>query len=69
MRANYKLQRLFLDSPLNEGMSVSLDKAKSNYLLNVLRLQSGSELLVFNGRDGEWRAKLKRDGKRAAQLV
>ena len=69
MRANYKLQRLFLDSPLNEGMSVSLDKAKSNYLLNVLRLQSGSELLVFNGRDGEWRARLKRDGKIAAQLV
>ncbi len=29
---------------------------QSNYLGNVLRLSKGDTILVFNGRDGEWRA-------------
>ncbi|MEO1747394.1 MAG: 16S rRNA (uracil(1498)-N(3))-methyltransferase [Pseudomonadota bacterium] len=69
MRANYKLQRLYSGSTLNEGARVSLDKAQSNYLLNVLRLQNGSQLLLFNGKDGEWRTKLELLGKKTAQLV
>ncbi|MBI3703918.1 MAG: 16S rRNA (uracil(1498)-N(3))-methyltransferase, partial [Rhizobiales bacterium] len=37
----------------------------ANYLLNVLRLKRGDTLLLFNGRDGEWRASLAGAGKRA----
>ncbi len=33
-----------------------LERNQSNYLGNVLRLGSGESILVFNGRDGEWRA-------------
>ena len=47
------------------GQAVSLDRAQTNYLRNVLRLKQGDELLLFNGRDGEWQARLAVTGKRA----
>ena len=37
--------------------------------VNVLRLKPGADVLVFNGRDGEWRAQLAAAGKKAAQLA
>jgi 16S rRNA (uracil1498-N3)-methyltransferase len=48
--------RLFVDAPLQAGETVELDRNQSNYLGNVLRLGAGDTVLVFNGRDGEWRA-------------
>ena len=36
-------------------MPAAADQA--NYLRNVLRLRPGDAILVFNGRDGEWRAR------------
>jgi len=68
MRANYKMQRLFIDRPLSAGATIAPDKAQSNYLLNVLRMAEGADLLVFNGRDGEWRAVLRQPGKKQAAL-
>ncbi|MFZ2102964.1 MAG: 16S rRNA (uracil(1498)-N(3))-methyltransferase [Oricola sp.] len=68
MRANYRMQRLFIDQPLAAGATIAPDKAQSNYLLNVLRLAQGAELLVFNGRDGEWRSILRQPGKKQAAL-
>ncbi len=38
---------------------IDLDKAQHNYLRNVLRLSEGDPILVFNGRDGEWRGTLR----------
>ena len=58
MRANYKLQRLFVEEPLSAGGKLDLDETRSHYLKNVLRMNEGSELLLFNGKDGEWRAKI-----------
>lgn len=63
------MQRLFVDLALSEGATIGLDKNQSNYLLNVLRMDEGSQLLLFNGRDGEWRADVMRSGKKTAQLV
>lgn len=68
MRANYKLQRLFLDQPMAQGRVLDLDKAQSNYLMNVLRMTAGDAVLVFNGRDGEWRATIQPASKKAVQL-
>ncbi|MBB3936802.1 16S rRNA (uracil(1498)-N(3))-methyltransferase [Aureimonas phyllosphaerae] len=62
-------QRLFLDAPLAAGDAVEADAGQTNYLLNVLRLDDGAGVLVFNGRDGEWRARLKREGKKRLSLV
>lgn len=60
--------RLFVPAPLVRGGEVVCDKGQVNYLLNVLRLDEGAEIAVFNGVDGEWRALLRRQGKRAVAL-
>lgn len=62
------MQRLFVAHDLVAGRSVELDRDQANYLLNVLRLIEGAELLVFNGRDGEWRARLGVPGRKRAVL-
>jgi 16S rRNA (uracil1498-N3)-methyltransferase len=53
-----KLQRLFVETPLETGAELELAPAQAHYLINVLRSKPGDELLVFNGCDGEWRAAL-----------
>ncbi len=58
--------RLFVSADLSAGQAVALDEEQSNYLLRVLRLESGAEVRLFNGRDGEWDAALASAGKKAA---
>ena len=53
---DFRSPRLYVDAPLGEGRFVALEAEQGNYLGNVLRLKSGDTILVFNGRDGEWRA-------------
>ena len=53
---DFRAPRLFVDANLVTGAAVALDRDQSNYLGNVLRLKSGDDVLVFNGRDGEWQA-------------
>ena len=69
MRANYKLQRLYVRGALSEGMATLLDDSQSHYLLTVLRKDDGAELLAFDGRNGEWLCTLRRDGKKRAILI
>ncbi|WP_377296009.1 16S rRNA (uracil(1498)-N(3))-methyltransferase [Rhizobium sp. SGZ-381] len=58
MRANFRMQRLFIDTPLSAGRALEATSDHFNYLVNVLRMTEGDEVLVFNGHDGEWRARL-----------
>lgn len=69
MRANYRMQRLFLPDDLAEGRPVEPSAPQTHYLLNVLRLGEGAEILLFNGRDGEWRAGLALSGRKKAALT
>lgn len=69
MRANYKLKRLRVNSTLTEGAQIVPDAAQTHYLLHVLRMRDGDELLLFNGVDGEWRAMASDVGKRVLTLV
>jgi 16S rRNA (uracil1498-N3)-methyltransferase len=62
---DFRTPRVYLDAPLAAGLAVSFDRGQANYLLNVLRLKDGDALLLFNGRDGEWQARLAGTGKRA----
>jgi 16S rRNA (uracil1498-N3)-methyltransferase len=55
-RYDFRTPRLYVDVPLAAGAAVALDAAQANYLGNVLRLNAGDAVLMFNGRDGEWRA-------------
>lgn len=61
-------QRLYVDADLSSGASIDCTPAQANYLRNVLRLGAGAEILVFNGRHGEWRARVKTSGKRGCVL-
>lgn len=69
MRANHRLQRLYLTDDLAAGAAVEAGREQSHYLAHVLRMREGAELLVFNGRDGEWLARVAGVGKRTVQLV
>lgn len=61
-------QRLFVPNDLHEGADITLDRDQSHYLVNVMRARPGAEIGLFNGRDGEWRARLDTADKRAAVL-
>lgn len=61
--------RLFVDQPLGLGQPVPLNADQANYLFAVMRLGAGAGVLVFNGRDGEWRAEVAQAGRRGGTLV
>ena len=46
--------RLYVTEPLADGGDFAPGKDQSHYLLNVMRLTAGEEVLLFNGREGEW---------------
>jgi len=61
--------RLFIPHDLAPGASLDLDEGQSRYLAAVMRQAVGDEVAVFNGRDGEWRARVAGVGKRAVVLT
>jgi 16S rRNA (uracil1498-N3)-methyltransferase len=63
-RYDIRTPRLYVAAPLAPGQDVALQQPQAHYLLNVLRLSAGDAVLLFNGRDGEWRARLEKPGKR-----
>lgn len=65
---DFTSQRLFVADSLQEGARIACTPEQASYLRGVLRLGEGDEILVFNGRDGEWRARLHAAGKRGAEL-
>lgn len=60
--------RLFVDQPLGPGQAVALGPEQANYLFAVMRLPLGAEVLLFNGRDGEWLARVEDAGKKRGAL-
>ena len=61
--------RLFVEGSLGDGQGIVVTKEQANYLFNVMRLKTGDNVLLFNGRDGEWRAEVVEAGKRAGKLA
>lgn len=68
MRANFRLQRLFVEGDISAANAVSVDDRQYNYLHNVLRMEDGAQLLAFNGRDGEWLMRLHYPAKKKIAL-
>lgn len=68
-RTHKSLRRLYLDTDLSQGSEVALDKAQSNYLLNVLRKKAGDNVIVFNGRQGAFLATIEMQSKKSAALL
>lgn len=69
MRANYRMQRLFVTDALSAGAAIEASADQFNYLANVLRMTEGTEVLVFNGRDGEWKARISFPTRKKIVLV
>lgn len=62
------LSRLYIDHPLAQGQNIPLERDQAHYLFNVMRRAVGDEVELFNGRDGEWRARVVHANKRTGIL-
>ncbi|MFI4986986.1 MAG: 16S rRNA (uracil(1498)-N(3))-methyltransferase [Alphaproteobacteria bacterium] len=61
--------RLFVEVALAPGAVVELPPAQAHYLRSVMRLAAGTSLLLFNGKEGEWRARLEELAKGRASCA
>ena len=63
--------RLYISEPTPvfvAGLSLPLNSDQSRYLTSVMRKCVGDEIAIFNGRDGEWTARINEAGKRHVTL-
>lgn len=60
--------RIYLDAPLAEGAEVELPEGPFRHLVQVLRMQAGEPVVVFNGHGGEYAAVLQTVARRSATL-
>ena len=61
--------RLFVPHDLAAGVAMPLDAGQSRYLAAVMRKAEGDEIALFNGRHGEWRARIDTVGKRVVTVT
>ncbi len=60
--------RLFVPVPLAAGTAVEATPAQAHYLAGVMRRAPGDPVRLFNGRDGEWQARIETLRRGAALL-
>jgi 16S rRNA (uracil1498-N3)-methyltransferase len=60
--------RLFVEEPLAASAVLTLTGNQANHLVNVMRVQSGDAVLLFNGRDGEWQARVAQTRRQACAV-
>ncbi|HEV2652952.1 MAG TPA: 16S rRNA (uracil(1498)-N(3))-methyltransferase [Rhizomicrobium sp.] len=60
--------RLYVEQPLAAGSVVTPDDAQAHYLVNVMRARVGDKVSLFNGRDGEWLARVTAVAKRTCSM-
>lgn len=61
--------RLHVCDALGAGALITLNQPQSHYLGSVMRRQPGDMVRLFNGRDGEWAARVASVAKKAVTLV
>ena len=61
--------RLYVHDALFAGARIAPSAEQTRYLMTVMRLGAGAELALFNGRDGEWLARVEQAGKRDCVLT
>jgi 16S rRNA (uracil1498-N3)-methyltransferase len=69
VEANVARLRVYVEAGLAAGGRIELDARAQHYLRHVMRAKTGETLILFNGRDGEWRASLALTGKARADAV
>jgi 16S rRNA (uracil1498-N3)-methyltransferase len=53
-----RLTRVFVQTPLSAGSNVALEGTAANHVMRVLRLREGDALTLFDGRGGEYGARI-----------
>ena len=61
--------RLFVEAPLAAGAKLAPSEAQAHYLLHVMRSRVGDRVLLFNGIDGQWRARIADVTRRSCTLL
>lgn len=61
--------RLFVDTDLDTGMTVTLAKEQAHYLGHVMRRTAGDHIELFNGRTDSMIAQLTEIGRKSARLM
>lgn len=65
---DFRAPRLLVEGPIEAGGAILPAPEQVNYLVSVLRLKDGADVLVFDGRSGEWHARLGITGRRDVRL-
>lgn len=67
-RYDFATHRLFVPGLYAAGAALPLTREAMNYLLNVLRMEEGARLLVFDGKSGEWQGVLRQPTRKTAVI-
>jgi 16S rRNA (uracil1498-N3)-methyltransferase len=62
------LPRLYVEETLSPGATVTLEGPPAHYLANVLRLQPGARVKLFDDRTGEWLGELHETGRKRVSV-
>jgi 16S rRNA (uracil1498-N3)-methyltransferase len=68
MPYDFRTPRLYAPDDLYGDARIGVGPGPANYLRSVLRLKPGDAVLLFNGRDGEWRSRIAEGGRKALIL-
>ncbi len=60
--------RLFIDTELVIDQEINLSKEQSHYIANVMRKDIGDEICVFDGKNGEFDAKITQVSKKSVTI-
>lgn len=63
------MSRFFDPQPLQLDQPTTLDARAAHHAVNVLRLGVGDEMTLFNGKGGEWQARLTSVDKKAVTVL
>ncbi len=69
MPGNIAKVRLFVEAPLAPSSpAIAVDGARAHYLTDVMRMRVGDRVRLFNGKDGEWVARVVGLDRRSCSL-
>jgi 16S rRNA (uracil1498-N3)-methyltransferase len=63
-----RVSRLYVDLPLTPNGQIELDDECGHYVRTVLRLKKDDAIILFNGKGGEYAAKLGEVSKKSVQV-
>ena len=60
--------RLFIEKQLSQDLDIALSANQAKYLFKVMRLNIGQIITVFDGKTGEYEARIREKGIRTGKI-